>query len=205
MSSEIDILATIVPKSNQLTAIELMAGPIVITVTKVVAGESPKQPIAMHFEGDCGRPYYPCKTMRQTIVYAWGSSVSNYVGKKIELYRDGTVTYGSELVGGIRISSFSDIEKPFSLVLTLTRGKTKSHTFNVIEKTKRVSSTQIEERMQAMVQALKEKIKLALTREEVEEILSQGDTPKQVEYIKANFKTHYASLNEFINQHLESV
>lgn len=62
----IDLTATIKPKSDQLNADDLIAGPKTITVTgvKLVAED---QPVAISFHGDDGKPYKPCKSMRREV------------------------------------------------------------------------------------------------------------------------------------------
>jgi hypothetical protein len=117
-----DITATLAPKSNQLNTDDLIAGPKTITITKVVAG-NPEQPVAIHFDGDEGKPWYPCKSMRRVLVAAWGADASQYVGRRVTLFRDPGVTYGGIQVGGIRVSHLSGIDGPLSIALTVTRQK----------------------------------------------------------------------------------
>jgi hypothetical protein len=117
-----DLTATLAPKSNQLNTDDLIAGPKTITISKVVAGNN-EQPVAIHFEGDDGKPWYPCKSMRRVLVAAWGADASQYVGRGVTLFRDPTVTYGGIAVGGIRISHLSGIDSPLSIALTVTRQK----------------------------------------------------------------------------------
>lgn len=115
-----DITATLAPKSNQLNTDDLIAGPKTITITKVVAG-NPEQPVAIHFDGDEGKPWYPCKSMRRVLVAAWGADALQYVGRGVTLFRDPSVTYGGIQVGGIRVSHLSGIDGPLSIALTVTR------------------------------------------------------------------------------------
>ena len=62
-----DLSKTIDPKSDQLNSDDLIAGPITIRITKVSANlSSPEQPISIFFEGDNGKPYKPCKSMRRS-------------------------------------------------------------------------------------------------------------------------------------------
>src|SRR5690606_17639307 len=68
-----DLRDTIVPKSDQLNAEQLLGGPITITVTDVKRGGGEEQPVVIHYEGEGGRPYKPCKSMRKVLVFAWGS------------------------------------------------------------------------------------------------------------------------------------
>ena len=117
-----DITATLEAKSAQLNTDDLIAGPRTITITKVSAG-STEQPVAVSFEGDGGKPWYPCKSMRRVLVAAWGADASQYVGRGVTLFRDPTVMYGGIQVGGIRVSHLSGIDGPLSIALTVTRQK----------------------------------------------------------------------------------
>jgi hypothetical protein len=117
-----DIAATLEAKSSQLNTDDLIAGPKTITITKVAAG-SAEQPVAVSFEGDSGKPWYPCKSMRRVLVAAWGADASQYVGRRVTLFRDPGVTYGGIQVGGIRVSHLSDLDGPLSIALTVTRQK----------------------------------------------------------------------------------
>jgi hypothetical protein len=117
-----DISSTLAAKSNQLNTDDLISGPITIQITCVSAG-SPEQPVAIGYEGDEGKPWYPCKSMRRVLVAAWGADASQYVGRRVTLFRDPEVMYGGIKVGGIRLSHLSDIDAPLSIALTVTRQK----------------------------------------------------------------------------------
>jgi hypothetical protein len=117
-----DLTPTLAAKSNQLTTDDLIAGPLTIQITRVSAG-SPEQPVAVHFDGDDGRPWHPCKSMRRVLVAAWGVDASQYVGRWVTLFRDPEVVYGGIKVGGVRISHLSDLGGPLSIALTVTRQK----------------------------------------------------------------------------------
>lgn len=119
-----DMASTIIPKSDQLNADDLIAAPRVVTITKVRAcpGED-AQPVAVHFEGDDGKPYKPCKSMRRVLVLLWGVDASQYVGRAMKLYRDPAVMFGGIQVGGIRISHMSHIDETKTLTLTASRSK----------------------------------------------------------------------------------
>jgi hypothetical protein len=120
----VNLSKTIIPKSDQLNADDLIAGPITIKITDVRAG-STEQPVVIHYAGDNGRPYKPGKSMRRVLVSIWGLEGSAYIGRSLSLYRDPDIKFGSDLVGGIRISHASDITKPLSIPLTETRGRRK--------------------------------------------------------------------------------
>lgn len=117
-----DLTPTLAPKSNQLNADDLIAGSRTIKITKVSAGNA-EQPVAIYFEGDQGKPWYPCKSMRRVMVAAWGTDGASYVGRLVTLHRDPEVMYGGIKVGGIRITALSHIDTALSLALTVTRQK----------------------------------------------------------------------------------
>ncbi len=123
----IDISGTVAPKSDQLNADDLIAGPRTIAVTsvKLVAED---QPVAIHFAGDDNKPYKPCKSMRRVLVRAWGADASKYAGRSMTLYLDESVRFGGVSVGGIRISHMSDISGPLTMALTATRAVKKAFT-----------------------------------------------------------------------------
>lgn len=128
-----DLSTTIAPKSDQLNADDLIAGPKDITITKVRGCSEPDQPVAVHFEGDDGKPFKPCKSMRRVMVFAWGPNGNDYVGRRMRLYRDEKVMFGGIQVGGIRISHMSHLERDMTMALTATRAKRTPYTVKVLE------------------------------------------------------------------------
>jgi hypothetical protein len=123
MNTAVDMASTIIPKSNQTNFDDLLAGPRTITITAVKASGAPDQPIAVHYEGDNGKPFMPCKSMRRVMVAAWGPDAAQYVGRSMTLYGDPKVAFGGMQVGGIRISHMSHIERDLTLALTVTKAK----------------------------------------------------------------------------------
>ena len=119
-----NLASTIIPKSDQLNADDLISGPRTIRVDAVEAG-SAEQPVSIYYDGDKKRPYKPSKSMRRVLVALWGSEAENYVGRKLTLYRDPNIKFGGEPVGGICISHASHISEPTNVLLTVTRGKRK--------------------------------------------------------------------------------
>lgn len=117
-----DIRTTIVPKSDQLNADDLIGTSKTIKVTKVdlCAGD---QPVSIHYENENGRPYKPCKSMRRVLVHVWGPDGNAYIGRSMTLYCDEKVQFGGQAVGGIRISHMSHIDKDVVIALTATRAK----------------------------------------------------------------------------------
>lgn len=123
-----DLSTTIAPKSDQLNCDDLIAGPRTVRVTKVEGGGTREQPISIFFEGDNGKPYKPCLSMRRVLVQLWGKDGSAYVGRSMTLYRDPAVQFGGLAVGGIRISHLSHIDAPVTMALTATRATRKPFT-----------------------------------------------------------------------------
>lgn len=124
-----DLSRTIAPKSDQLNSDDLLAGERTIKITRVSANEgSAEQPINVYFEGDGGKPYRPCKSMRRVMVAAWGNDGQQYVGRSMTLYRDPEVMFGGMKVGGIRISEMSHIDRDMTLALTASKAQRKPYT-----------------------------------------------------------------------------
>lgn len=122
-----DLTESIAPKSDQLNADDLMAGPVTVTIAEVAKG-SPEQPVDVRLVEYPGRAYRPSKSMRRVMVSAWGAEASTYAGRRITLFRNPDIKFGSATVGGIEISHLSHIEKPLTIALTATRGKRKNFT-----------------------------------------------------------------------------
>lgn len=117
-----DLTESIVPRSDQLNAEDFLTGPRTVTITEVSSGNA-EQPVNVHVAEFPDRPFKPSKSMRRVMVAAWGKESSAYVGKRMTLYRDPTVRFGGQDVGGIRVSHMSHIDKRMTLALTVTRGK----------------------------------------------------------------------------------
>lgn len=113
---------TITPKSQQLNADDLIAGPITVKIVGVKRGDTAEQPISIEIDG--GRmPYLPCKSMRRVMIAAWGDDGREWIGRKMTLYCDPDVKFGGVKVGGIRISHMSGINGRRAFMLTTTRSK----------------------------------------------------------------------------------
>lgn len=119
----VDIRKTVEPKSDQLNFDDLLDSTKDITVTDVRLTKSDDQPVAVHYEGDDGRPFKPCKTCRRVLIALWGGDAAKWRGRSMRLYGDPAVKFGGSAVGGIRISHLTDIDSPKSLMLTVTRAR----------------------------------------------------------------------------------
>ncbi|GGO86710.1 hypothetical protein GCM10011584_09690 [Nocardioides phosphati] len=116
-----DISTSLAPRSDQINADDLVAGPMTVTIRKVVGGKA-EQPFDFLLE-ETDRAFRPAVTMRRLIAAAWGTDGDQYVGRRLTLYRDPTIRFGKDVVGGIRISHMSHIDKRIEIKLQVTRGK----------------------------------------------------------------------------------
>lgn len=132
MSDVSDLRGTIVPKSDQLNAEQLLGGDMTITVTDVRMGND-EQPVIIHYENDNGRPFKPSKTVRKILIFAWGEDGREWIGKSMTLFNDQSVRFGGMTVGGIRVSHLSDIDREIAISLTATKGKKAQHTIQVLQ------------------------------------------------------------------------
>lgn len=124
------MLDTIVPKSDQTNADDLIGGrTMTITITNVSI-KMDEQPVTIHFDGDNGKPYKPGKSMRRVLVNVWGPDAKAYIGRKLTLYRDDSVKFGGMDVGGLRISHMSGITEPVTMALTATKAQRRPFTVN---------------------------------------------------------------------------
>lgn len=122
MTEAIDMSRYIEAKSDQLNADDLIGNSRTLTVTRVT-GNDGDQPISIHYEGDNGKPFKPCKTIRRVLMAVWGRYANEYVGRSMTVYRDDRVTFGGLEVGGIRISHMSHIDKEQTVVIMKSKGK----------------------------------------------------------------------------------
>jgi hypothetical protein len=122
-----DLTESITPRSDQLNAEDMLTGPRTFTISEVRKG-SAEQPWDFHLVESPGKPFRPSKTVLRILATAWGKDASVFVGHRMTLYRDPTVKWGGQEVGGIRVSHLSHITKPLKLALTETKGKRSQHT-----------------------------------------------------------------------------
>lgn len=121
-----DISDTLAPTSDQLDAIDLIGGPRTFTIDSVSKGNA-EQPVQIALR-EFARVWRPGKSMRRVLAFAWGTDASKYAGRRVTLFCDPDVTFGKERTGGTRISHLSHIDKPVSIPLLVTRGKSKVFT-----------------------------------------------------------------------------
>lgn len=132
--TEESMLQTIMPKSDQINADDLLVGPITVVIEsqKLLASD---QPVVLGISGHPGRPYKPSKSMRRVLAGMYGEYMSKWVGRSLTLYCDPEVTFGKDKTGGIKISHASDIPSDVTFMLTAKRGKRVAHTVKRLETT----------------------------------------------------------------------
>lgn len=190
----VDMTKTIIAKSDQLNADDLIGKSITVKITKVSGTSDAQQPISINYEGDQNKPYKPCKSMRRVLVNVWGTDGLSYVGKSMTLYRDDKVVFGGIAVGGIRISHMSDIDKPMTMALTASKANKKPFTVQPlkVEKTTTtdtVSSDSLKDKLTAEAKkgnaalttawgklSLEEKKSAAAFKDEIKKIAADADT-----------------------------
>lgn len=130
----VDISKTIEPKSDQINFDDFSAGESrTIKITGIKGADSKEQPIIISFDGDNGKPYKPCLSMRRVLVRVWGKNGLDYVGRSLTLYGDPKVKYAGLEVGGIRISHMSHITEPVTMALTAAKSVRKPFTVHPLE------------------------------------------------------------------------
>jgi hypothetical protein len=134
-----DIANSLAPRSDQINADDLTQGPQTFTIREVIKGKAEQPLDFLLVETD--RAFRPAVTMRRLIAAAWGTNGDDYVGRRLTVYRDPSIRFGSAVVGGIRISHMSHINKPVSEKLQVTRGKRETFTVQPLVETAATAPT----------------------------------------------------------------
>lgn len=117
------------PKSDQINADDLVAGPMTIRVRDIKISPGIEQPVSIYFDGS-DKAFRPCKTMARMMSAPnlWGPDAKQYIGRSLTLYRDPDVKWGGLAIGGIRISHMSHIDGPVKMAVAESKAKRKIHT-----------------------------------------------------------------------------
>jgi len=108
-------------KSDQLNADDLISTDLLIKIRDVKVDLKAEQSGVIYYEGDNGKPYKPCKSMRRVIELKWGSNPAEFIGRYMVLERDPSVKWAGEEVGGIRIKAMSHMKDDERFMLTYSR------------------------------------------------------------------------------------
>lgn len=123
-----DIATSLAPRSDQINADDLVAGPMTVTIREVVGGKGDQPYDFLLVETE--RAYRPNVTMRRLISSAWGTTDGDqFAGRRLRLYCAKVPDPGGKgLTNGIRVSHVSHIDKRFEVKLQVTRGKRETFT-----------------------------------------------------------------------------
>lgn len=112
------------PRSDQWNADDFVGGPREFTIARVVEGKAEQKYDIELVEGE-GRVWRPPPTVLRILIEAWTDEASTWVGRRVRLYRDSSVKFGPEAVGGIRVAALSDLPggKRLTGKVTVSRGK----------------------------------------------------------------------------------
>jgi hypothetical protein len=188
----IDMAAFVIPKSDQLNADDLIAGPRTVRIERVSGSGNPDQPVNVHFEGDGGKPFRPCKSMRRVMIAAWGADAAQYPGRSMTLYRDPKVAFGGMEVGGIRISHMTHIERDLNMALTVTKAKRQPYRVQVLKEAppaapaKKAVDAKTLDSARAWAEIFVAQIKAAPDAAAVTALLSGAEVRKRRDWIAEN-------------------
>ena len=116
-------------KGEYISAVELNNNRPTLTIAKIsisrVEDEKKKRevdkPVMWFKEIDRGWMY--CKTTGHCMAAMFGNNDDAWIGKRVTLYADPEVRFGSEQVGGIRIAGSPDIAKPLTVRIKFPKKK----------------------------------------------------------------------------------
>lgn len=121
-----DMSSTIVAKSDQINAADLIGATRTITVKEVRIKAGDDQPVTVMIEGD-RKAFRPCKGVRRLMVRVWGADANNYIGKSMTLFCDPSVTWAGKKEGGIRVSHMSGLDEEIVEYMRTSREATKPY------------------------------------------------------------------------------
>ena len=112
------------PRSDQWNADDFMGGSSKTFTVAGVKDGSAEQKYDITLEGE-SRVWRPPVTTVRILMDAWGDESDVWVGRRVTMFRDPSVRFGKDAVGGIRISHLSHLPggKPLTLAVTSARGK----------------------------------------------------------------------------------
>lgn len=146
-----DISETLAAKVDQIT-FEEFRPPIerIVTITGTTVKRGADQPVSLDLAEFPGRPYKPGKSMRRVLAAIWGTDSAAYVGRKLKLYGDPSITFGGLAVGGIRIRAMSHLDAPRDVVITVKQGMRKPFKVQPLTDTAPVGASKIDAALTAI-------------------------------------------------------
>lgn len=122
-----DISPTLLAKSDQLNAADLVGGSITVKIIDVKVSPMIDQPVSINI-GDDFQPYKPCKTMRRLLANLWGTSSKEWIGQSVTLFCDPEVMWAGQKAGGIRVSHATGIATKREIPLRSSKHKVTTYT-----------------------------------------------------------------------------
>lgn len=143
--------------ADQLSADHLLSGPRVVTISsvRVYRDGKGKSRVELGLE-EFDVPYRPCLTMGRVLDKVWGGkdASTRYIGRKILLFNDTSVTFGSQKTGGVRIKGLSHIDKPTTAEgLTAKKGVKSSYTVEPLNEPPPITQADVTEFEQRITNA----------------------------------------------------
>lgn len=121
-----DMSSTIVAKSDQINAADLIGTSRTITVKEVRIKAGDDQPVTVLIEGD-KKGFRPCKGVRRLMVRVWGADASKYIGQSMTIFCDPSVTWAGKEEGGIRVSHMTGLDEEIIEYMRISRAATKPY------------------------------------------------------------------------------
>ena len=121
-----DMSMTIVAKSDQINACDLIGNPRTITVREVRIKAGDDQPVSILIEGD-QKAFRPCKGVRRLLVRVWGPDASKYIGQSMTIFCDPKVTWAGKEEGGIRVSHMTGLNEKIIEFMRTSRAATRPY------------------------------------------------------------------------------
>lgn len=121
-----DMSQTIVAKSDQINAADLIGNKRTITIKEVRIKAGEDQPVTILIEGD-KKAFRPCLGVRRLMVRVWGPDASKYIGESMTLFCDPKVTWAGKEEGGIRVSNMTGLNEEIIEYMRTSRTATKPY------------------------------------------------------------------------------
>jgi hypothetical protein len=116
------------PRSDQWNADDFIGGPRTFTIAGVKVGSAEQKYDIELVEGE-GRSWRPPLTVLRLLVAGWGDDATVWTGRRVTLFKDPSIRFGKDEVGGIRVSHMSHLPdgKALKVALSVSRGKRAPH------------------------------------------------------------------------------
>jgi hypothetical protein len=149
----LDITKTMVGKTDQLNAYDLLSGPRTIKIRDVkIVEKDAQQPLLVYFDGDDGKPWKPALTVRRILGLVWGLDASKWIGLHCTIWCDQKVSFGGSDVGGIRVSHMEGLSQPRKLNLATARNARGNFTVQPLRIEKKSGADNWRERLLAVAE-----------------------------------------------------